>query len=78
MIEFEVGDWAGVKGDSTKWISKIVAIENKTINDSRGSENEIEILLFEDGTRLGSAWAVKATPEEIAVGHRIDCENGGA
>lgn len=78
MSEFTVGDWAGVKGDSTKWISKIVAIEYKTIYDSTGSGNEIEILLFEDGTRLGSAWAAKATPEEIAAGHRIDCEKGGA
>lgn len=76
---FNVGDWAGVKGNSTKWISKVVAIEYKTIYDSRGHGNKIEILLFEDGTRLGSPWAAHATPEEIAAGHRIDngkCPHG--
>ncbi len=76
---FKVGDWAGVKGNSTKWISKVVAIEYKTIYDSRGYENKIEILLFEDGTRLGSPWAAHATQEEIVAGHRIDngkCPHG--
>lgn len=68
---FKVGDWAGIKDDSTNWVKKVSAIEYKKTYDSKWNEYEIEILVFEDGTRLGSGWAIHATPEEIAAGHRI-------
>lgn len=71
---FKVGDWVGIKDSSTNWIDKVSAIEYKKTYDSKWNEYEIEILVFEDGTRLGSGWAIHATPEEIAAGHRIDLE----
>ncbi|MFH3824456.1 hypothetical protein WDA45_13175 [Acinetobacter pittii] len=73
---FKVGDWVGIKDSSTNWIDKVSAIEYKKTYDSKWNEYEIEILVFEDGTRLGSGWAIHATPEEIAAGHRIDTNTG--
>ena len=71
-MSFKVGDWVGIKDDSINWVKKIVSIESKTAYDSRWNAQHLEILIFEDGSRIGSGWAIQATPEEIAVGHRID------
>ena len=68
---FEVGDWVGIKDDSIKWVKKIVSIESKTAYDSQWNAQQLEILVFEDGAKLGSGWAIHATDEEIKAGHRL-------
>lgn len=68
---FEVGDWVGIKDDSTTWVDKVVSIEYKKIHDSKWNASVTEILVFEDGTKLGVGWAIHATDEEIKAGHRL-------
>ncbi len=69
MSEFKVGDWVKMKGDSSAWMGKVAAIEYKPCFDSKWNRYEIEILVFEDGTKLGSGWAIHVVK---AAGHRID------
>ena len=68
---FEVGDWVGIKDGSTNWVDKVVSIEYKKIYDSKWNTSEIEILIFEDGSRLGVGWAIHATDAEIQAGKRL-------
>ena len=72
MSEFKVGDWVKMKDDSSAWMGKVAAIECKPCFDSKWNRYEIEILVFEDGTKLGSGWAIHVKPEEIAAYLRID------
>ncbi|CAM0570056.1 TPA: hypothetical protein OMQ77_000332 [Acinetobacter baumannii] len=69
MSEFKVGDWVKMKDDSSAWMGKVAAIEYKPCFDSKWNRYEIEILVFEDGTKLGSGWAIHVVK---AAGHRID------
>lgn len=69
MSEFKVGDWVKMKDDSSAWMGKVAAIEYKPCFDSKWNRYEIEILVFEDGTKLGSGWAIHVVK---AVDHRID------
>ncbi|MCK4089828.1 hypothetical protein HCY66_06990 [Acinetobacter radioresistens] len=69
---FEVGDWVGIKDDSTTWIDKIVSIEIKSVFNSQWNKENVEILIFEDGTKLGSGWAIHATDAEIEAGKRLE------
>lgn len=61
MNNFKVGDFAGIKDSSIGWVKKVAAIEYKKTYDSRWNEYEIEILVFEDGSKLGASWAKKVT-----------------
>ena len=70
MSEFKVGDLVKMKDDSSTWMDRVTAIEYKPCFDSKWDRYEIEILTFEDGTKLGSGWAVHVSNEEL--GHRID------
>lgn len=69
MSEFKVGDWVKMKDDSSAWMGKVAAIECKPCFDSKWNRYEIEILVFEDGTKLGSGWAIHVVK---AADHRID------
>lgn len=69
MSEFKVGDWVKMKDDSSAWMGRVEAIEYKPCFDSKWNRYEIEILVFEDGTKLGSGWAIHVVK---AAGHRID------
>lgn len=69
MSEFKVGDWVKMKDDSSAWMGKVAAIEYKPCFDSKWNRYEIEILVFEDGKKLGSEWAIHVVK---AAGHRID------
>lgn len=69
MSEFKVGDWVKMKDDSSNWMDRVAAIEYKPCFDSKWNRYEIEILVFEDGTKLGSGWAIHVVQ---AAGHRID------
>ncbi|GEM_PF-1902190 len=69
MSEFKVGDLVKMKDDSSTWMDKVAAIEYKPCFDSKWNRYEIEILVFEDGTKLGSGWAIHVVK---AAGHRID------
>ena len=71
--EFKVGDWVKMKDDSSAWMGKVAAIEYKPCFDSKWNRYEIEILVFEDGTKLGSGWAIHVVK---AAGHRIDNDMG--
>ncbi len=73
MSEFKVGDWVKIKDDSSAWMGKVAAIEYKPCFDSKWNRCEIEILVFEDGTKLGSGWAIHVVK---AAGHRIDNDMG--
>ncbi|MFX9719747.1 hypothetical protein ABTO99_06230 [Acinetobacter baumannii] len=72
MSEFKVGDWVKMKDDSSAWMGRVEAIEYKPCFDSKWNRYEIEILVFEDGKKLGSEWAIHVKSEEITAGHRID------
>ncbi|HEM7108990.1 TPA: hypothetical protein U2K45_000298 [Acinetobacter baumannii] len=74
MSEFKVGDWVKMKDDSSAWMGKVAAIEYKPCFDSKWNRYEIEILVFEDGTKLGSGWAIHVVQ---AAGHSIDRSEGG-
>lgn len=76
MSEFKVGDWVKMKDDSSAWMGRVEAIEYKPCFDSKWNRYEIEILVFEDGKKLGSEWAIHVKSEEIAAGHRIDNDMG--
>ncbi|SCD14955.1 Uncharacterised protein [Acinetobacter baumannii] len=69
MSEFKVGDWVKMKDDYSAWMGKVAAIEYKPCFDSKWNRYEIEILVFEDGTKLGSGWAIHVVQ---AACHRID------
>lgn len=75
MNNFKIGDWVGIKDDTTSWIGKITSIEHKDCMDSKWNKYSIEILVFEDGTKLGSGWAIHATLDEIKKGCRIYASN---
>ena len=68
---FEVGDWVGIKDGLTTWIDKIVSIETKSVFNSQWNKENVEILIFEDGTKLDSGWAIHTTDEEIKAGRRL-------
>ncbi|HGH3625672.1 hypothetical protein HLG77_05740 [Acinetobacter baumannii] len=72
MSEFKVGDWVKMKDDTYTWMDRVAAIEYKPCFNSKWDRSEIEVLVFEDGTKLGSGWAIHVKSEEIAAGHRID------
>lgn len=75
MSEFKVGDWVKMKDDSSAWMGKVAAIEYKPCFDSKWNRYEIEILVFEDGTKLGSGWAihvVKAADSAGILGKRLE------
>ncbi|WP_424585512.1 hypothetical protein [Acinetobacter baumannii] len=76
MSEFKVGDWVKMKDDSSAWMGRVEAIEYKPCFDSKWNRYEIEILVFEDGKKLGSEWAIHVKSEEITAGHRIDNDMG--
>lgn len=67
MSEFKVGDLVKMKDDSSTWMDRVSAIEYKPCFDSKWNKYEIEILVFEDGTKLGSGWAVHANEEVVPV-----------
>lgn len=67
MSEFKVGDWVKMKDDSSAWMGKVVAIEYKPCFDSKWNRYEIEILVFEDGTKLGSGWAIRVGASDIHI-----------
>lgn len=69
MSEFKVGDWVKIKDDSSAWMGKVADIEYKPCFDSKWNRYEIEILVFEDGKKLGSEWAIHVVK---AAGYRID------
>ncbi|MDQ9851956.1 hypothetical protein RFX59_10000 [Acinetobacter baumannii] len=71
MSEFKVGDWVKMKDDTYTWMDRVAAIEYKPCFNSKWDRSEIEVLVFEDGTKLGSGWAIHVVK---AAGHRIDCE----
>lgn len=78
MSEFKVGDWVKIKDDSSAWMGKVADIEYKPCFDSKWNRYEIEILVFEDGKKLGSEWAIHVKSEEITAGHRIESSNDQA
>lgn len=69
MSEFKVGDLVKMKDDTYTWMDRVAAIEYKSCFNSKWDRSEIEVLVFEDGTKLGSGWVVHV---DQAAGHRID------